>query len=407
VRIGVNLIPLRLGLVGGAETYIMDLLNSLMRLDKENEYVLITAEYNHEALDLPFPNCKRRMIYAGSASMGALARWKDRVTRVLPVSALVEKRSREVKSAVLAEIISGEAIDLWFCPFGNLDMDAPPVASVITILDLQHVYYPRFFTREELRHRRRFYKSSCGAATRIMAISGFTGKTVVENYGVDPARVVVTWLAVGASFVPGLEAGRVREARRRYGLPDRYFFYPANFWPHKNHSRLLDALASLRNRGMAGLSLVLCGAGLDDRSAAGLKEKLAAAEGVKMLGYLPREDLPAVYAGADFMVYPSLFEGFGIPLIEAMAMGCPVAASNAASVPEVVGDAGLIFAPMDTEAMATAISRMHADEPLRRTLAARGIERARLFSRDETARKTLKAFEDAARAFRGGASRNA
>jgi glycosyltransferase involved in cell wall biosynthesis len=186
----------------------------------------------------------------------------------------------------------------------------------------------------------------------------------------------------------------VAEVRRRYALPERYAFYPAIPWPHKNHERLLEALARYRGRSRRDLSLVLTG----DTTAApvrlgALVKRLGLTGAVHALGYVPREDLPGLYAGAVCLVHPSLFEGFGIPLVEAMHTGCPILAAEGTGLSEVAGDAALLFDPRDPEAIARAFEAVTGDAGCAEELARRARMRGSLFSAPAMARRTLELFE--------------
>jgi glycosyltransferase involved in cell wall biosynthesis len=399
MRIGVNLLPLRPGEVGGAESYMRDLLDAIMRIDGGNEYVLVTAEYNHETLALPYENSRRRMLFERGAPSGLALRLKNRLKRSLPVSGLLKKTARGIKADALRHIIREETLDLWFCPFGNLEPSDPSIPSVITVLDLQHEYCPEFFEKKELLHRREFYPRSCRDATRIISISNFTRQTIINRYGVSPEKIAPIWLAVGSVFnaLPGPE--QLELIREKYALPKRYFFYPSNTWRHKNHKTLLEAFSLFQKKTVGG-KLVLTGAGTGiEKAIDKAVTSLGLQDDVLALGYVLRDDLPSIYAAATALVFPSLFEGFGIPLLEAMAVGCPVIASNTTSVPEILGDAGLLFDPLNAEGIADAMIQIHNNSGLREQMIRRGKERIGLFSCEETARRTLEVFEDAARGF--------
>ena len=204
---------------------------------------------------------------------------------------------------------------------------------------------------------------------------------MIEHYGVEPSRVSAIPLAAGSDFAWRDAATRVADVRKRYALPPRYVLYPANTWRHKNHARLIEALARYRDETGEALALVLTGVGKEGE--AGLKaavDRDGLADSVHLLGYVPRADLPALYAGAACLVFPSLFEGFGIPLVEAMLVGCPVAASNATSIPEVVGDAAILFDPRDPSDIARAIAAIVRDPTAAAELARRGRARVERFS---------------------------
>jgi glycosyltransferase involved in cell wall biosynthesis len=405
MRIGVNLLPLRPGEVGGAESYIRGLLDALGRVDRENEYVLVTADYNHASLEMPYANVRRRPLLGRRAPLDLVRRAINRLKRHVPFGRLFVKTGRGLRDEALMRVIEEEAIDLWFCPFGSLDPQGLAIPTVITVLDIQHEYLPEFFDQSELEHRREFFRRSAREATRVITISGFTKDTLVERYGVDGSRVVPVWLAIEGAHLDAAKNGRagLGAALARYGLPESYFFYPANTWPHKNHVRLAEAFSLFKKRTGAETGLVLTGARKEADSALGKAIAALGLEGeVVYLGYVPGEDMPYIYAGAIALVFPSLFEGFGIPLLEAMGAGCPVIASDGTSIPEVAGDAALLFDPLDVEAIAGAMERVHGDAALREGLVRKGRARLRLFSYEETARKTLEVFGDASKAARRG-----
>jgi glycosyltransferase involved in cell wall biosynthesis len=390
MRIGINLIPLRPGQMGGAEVYFRDLLAELVRLGR-HRYVLVTADYNHESLPADSPACRRILFARQPRGLAAPRRLMGRALG--PLRRLVTGLRRR-RGEGLRDLIRREAFDLWFCPFTNLEPRVCPVPAVITVFDLQHEYYPQFFDATELGHRRHFYPDSCRAADHVIAISEFTRRSVVDRYDVDPERVSAIWLAPGSDVPWGDAAPRVAEVRQRYALPPRYAIYPANTWHHKNHARLIEALAICRRQQGDVPTLVLTGVSKEGH---GTLLEAIDAHGltglVRSLGLVPRADLPPLYAGATCLVFPSLFEGFGIPLVEAMAAGCPIAAADVGSIPEVAGDAALLFDPLDPADIARALAAIAGGPELAAALAARGRERAALFSASRMAAQTAELFE--------------
>jgi glycosyltransferase involved in cell wall biosynthesis len=303
-----------------------------------------------------------------------------------------QRRRRAPKG--LRDLILRERLDLWFCPFTNLEPRVCPVASVITVHDLQHEYYPQFFHPDELRHRRHFYPESCAVADHVIAVSEFTRSCVIERYGVEPDRVSAIWEAAGSDFDWSAAQERVPAIRRHYALPSDYVLYPANTWRHKNHLRLVEAVARYRRLYGEGLTLVLTGVGKE-----GQTELEQAIEGhglagsIRILGYVPRADLPALYAAAGCLALPSLFEGFGIPLVEAMLVGCPIVAANGTSLPEIAGDAAVLFDPLDPADICRALAAVLRDEAKAGELRRRGRARAAVFSASRMAEQTLQVFE--------------
>jgi glycosyltransferase involved in cell wall biosynthesis len=298
----------------------------------------------------------------------------------------------------LHDVIRRERLDLWFCPFTNLEPGPAPVPSVITLHDLQHEFYPEFFTPDELAHRRAFYPRSCAGASAIIAVSEFTRRGAIDRYGVEPRRISTIWHGAAADLDWAGGRERAAEVREKYRLPGCYVFYPANTWRHKNHARLIEAVARYRGRHGDGLGLVLTGA--SDNGQRGVEASIAThglGGVVRALGLVPRDDLPALYAGSAGLVLPSLFEGFGFPLVEAMLAGCPIAAARAASLPEVAGDAAVLFDPLDADDICRALETLVRDERAASDLVRRGRERSVLFSVSTMAERTLDVFERARR----------
>jgi len=414
MRIGVNLIPLRPREMGGAEVYCRDLLAEMLRRGG-HEYVLVTADYNHDTLPEDSARCRRVLfLREGGGAGGALRRMVRALGRRLPASLqetlhpVLERivtwleaahgwllgLHRRRRAETLRELIRRERLDLWFCPFTNLEPRICPVPAVITVHDVQHEYYPEFFHPDELRHRSHFYPESCVAADHIIAVSEFTRQCVLERFDVDPDAVSVIWEAPGSDFDWRGAGARTPLVRQKHELPAEYVLYPANTWHHKNHGRLIEALAHYRDRYGAAPTLVLTGVSKEGQ--AGLESAIDrhGLKGlVRILGYVPREDLPAVYADAGCLVFPSLFEGFGIPLVEAMRIGCPIAASNVTSIPEIVGGAGVLFDPLDPADISRALAEILREPGVPAELARRGRARAALFSASRTAEQTLELFE--------------
>jgi glycosyltransferase involved in cell wall biosynthesis len=228
----------------------------------------------------------------------------------------------------------------------------------------------------------------------VIAISEFTRQGVIERYGVEPSRVTTIPLAAGSDFDWRDSAARVAEVRGRYALAPRHISCPANAWHRKNHARLIEALAEYRRETGETLTLVLTGVEKEGGPKLGeAVERAGLRDSVRVLGFVPRTDLPALYAGAACLVFASLFDGFGIPLVEAMLVGCPIAASNTTSIPEVVGAAAALFDPRDPADMARAIAAVVRDPGVAAELVRRGRARVGRFSVSRTADLTLDLFD--------------
>jgi glycosyltransferase involved in cell wall biosynthesis len=245
---------------------------------------------------------------------------------------------------------------------------------ILTFFDLQHEYYPQFFTPAELDYRARTYRPSVEKAIHIIVPSKYTRQTLIEKYSVPLDKMSFVPVGLIKSFQRP-EKGKIDQVKAKYNLPEKFIFYPANPWPHKNHACLMAALRIYQEKYGRPPELVLSGRLQNKVWDA---KQLAIAAGVEEniidLGFVPFEDLPALYSAATLMVFPSLFEGFGIPLVEAMACGCPIAAANATAIPECVNNAALLFDPFDPGAIAEAVHQLINDQTLRHTLMERGYQ---------------------------------
>ena len=269
----------------------------------------------------------------------------------------------------VAEALERERFDLLYCPLLTLDPVAPGIPSAVWIPDLVHEIHPELLDEATLVTRRRYYRASALNADVVFTGSEHAKSTMVERLGVAAEKVRVILHGVDPEWAAG-------DCPPPPGLPSEYLYYPANFWPHKNHEVLLRALAALRRRGRR-IDLALTGS--PDSGWPRVQEaaaRLGVGEQVHFLGMRSRGEVAAIYRGARALTFPSLFEGFGLPPLEAMQLGTPVIASAAGSVPEVVADAALLVDPLDAEALAAAIERTLDDEALRRTLIAAGRRRA-------------------------------
>jgi glycosyltransferase involved in cell wall biosynthesis len=277
----------------------------------------------------------------------------------------------------LAPVLEGRGFDLVHYP---VTVPVPRVRGtprVVSLLDVQHHELPQMFSALERRLRAWAYDGAARDADLVLTISEHARAGIVERLGVAPERVVSIALGVDhARFTP-------RGPGPDEDLPERYVLYPANMWPHKNHARLLEAFAALGDR---DLWLILCGQTYRN------ERLLAGHERVRHLGHVAPDALPGLYRGATAVVFPSLFEGFGLPPLEAMACATPVAASDRGALAEVCGDAALLFDPEDVEAMTEAIRRVTTDETLRARLRAAGPPHAARFTWRATARRHMEAY---------------
>ena len=318
-------------------------------------------------------------------------------------------RSRVVRAAqgqgfarlgwTLTKAASREGVDAlhvqYFAPLGY----RRPL--VVTVHDLAFLH-----VRESFPLRLRVALSvlvprTMARASRIITVSEFTRRDILARYAIRPEKITVIHPGVEARFHPRT-VGETTPVLARYGLRPGFLFSLGRLNRRKNLGRLLQAYARLRGAGAPAVPLVIGGKpdyGTDPSLAKG--RPVPEVSGVRWMGLIPDEDLPAFYCGAAGFIYPSLFEGFGLPVLEAMASGTPLVASDRAALPELAGDAGLSVDPENVEALAEAMTRLLTDRALVAALRGRGLERSRHYSWREAADRTLAVYREAVRGIPG------
>jgi glycosyltransferase involved in cell wall biosynthesis len=348
VRVGISLLTLAPNDLGGSETYARQLVRALSRVGTFDYSVLVPAHAKDAAEGLP----------AIEVSDPPIAR---RGPSRIAAMALSARRTKEVGAKVADLDVVHYAL--------TVPIPRTKTPTVVTLHDIQHRDLPEFFGPARRSFRRIAYDRAARGASIVVVTSEFVRERAVELLELAPERVHVIPLAIDHTlFRPG---GEEREP---------FLLYPARPWPHKNHTRLFEAFAALRET-RPRLRLVLTGGGLERLD--------PLPEGVERRGVVSPSELASLYRRAACLVYPSLYEGFGMPPLEAMASGCPVVAAHAGAIPEVCGDAAVLFDPTDVDAIAAGI--LEADER-RDELSERGLAHAAQFTWDGTARKHETAY---------------
>jgi glycosyltransferase involved in cell wall biosynthesis len=355
------------------ENYVLNILDRLLRRDpKDLELLcLFTTDHNHHLADFPDPRVRRVHLTA------------DRPAPDQVASALRQ-----------------HDIDVLFCPLIDLEPRDITIPSFVTIPDLQHEALPGMFDPELLRWRREAYPAAVSAATGVFTLSEYSRQSMIDAYGTTRDHVSVVHLDVDDAFRDPAGAPERTEVRRQYDLSGQFILYPAVTWPHKNHTLLLRALASyLSSR--PPITLVLTGSAGDAHEKV-LREirRLRLERYVRMLGFVPQRDLACLYAEALALIFPSLYEGFGLPILEAFHAGCPVICSNRTSCPEIGGDAAVYVNPEDPEAIAAALGELEQSPRRRDELVQRGRARSTLFSWERAEQVTYEVMRDASDRYR-------
>jgi len=355
--------------LAGNESYATNLIEALAQVDSVNEYTLyITTTEARERFHQRWPNF--------------------RVHTTLPHTPLIR-----IPLTLTAELRK-HPVDILHVQFTAPPFSPCPV--VVSVHDLSFEHLPQTFNRRSRTQLRLTVRHSARRAARILTLSEHTRRDLIETYGISPERINAIPLAAPSYFGPVKEERELQRVRHIYGIEGDYILCVSSIQPRKNLPRLVRAYASLRNQRRAGKlpKLVLVGkcAWLYDETLRAIEESKMK-DSVILTGYVPQSDLPALYSGSVCFVYPSYFEGFGLPPLEAMKCGAPVIVGDRTSLPEVVGDAGILIDPFDVSAIAAAIARLLDDSDYRRQLSVKGLARSRLFDWQETARRTLAVYE--------------
>lgn len=379
--IGIDLSLLIPGRVGGVETYVRNLLTALAELDENHKYLLFGTKTTLDTIELNQHDFAREIVVPpyGMRNIGFRA-FRRLLWETMDFD-LVSRRIGKCKVGVLHE------------PFGivRIETDTP---VVLTVHDIQHEFYPTFFGKRELNERRSWYPKSMRRASMIIAISEFTRQTIIERYSINPDNIVTIHYGLSYIFQSNIDNTVSEHIKAKYNLPDAYVYYPANSWPHKNHARLLRALKLLKDRGILDFHLVLTGVVYPEHQQfLELIEKLNLANEVLHLGHVPYSDQPYIYSLAKCLVFPSLFEGFGNPVLEAMGCGCPVICSNVTSLPEIAGNAARLVDPLSEEDIAEAMYTVVNNDNVRSDLVRLGLSRAQEFSWRTAAMQTRQIYE--------------
>lgn len=285
--------------------------------------------------------------------------------------------------------------DVLFVPAHVLPI-VHPRRSVVTIHDVGYLRYPQMHPRASRLYLDWSTRWNVRAAAHLVADSEATREDLIRFYRADPAKITVAYPAGTPGLAPVEDEARLAEVRARYGTGEAYFLYVGTLQPRKNLGALLEAYARLLARGQLPKEVRLVLAGRPGWLCEGILARAHQADlagQVILPGYVATEDLAALLSGALAFVFPSWYEGFGLPVLEAMICGAPVIASNTSSLPEVVGDAALLINPAEVEDLAQAMVRLYDDEALRKDLSRRGRERARAFSWEACAARVLTVLE--------------
>jgi glycosyltransferase involved in cell wall biosynthesis len=373
LHVGVNLLWLVPGVVGGSEEYTTRLLRAMAERDLASDGIGITLFVLR-----PFADAYAELVHSFP-------------TVVCPISGRSKGVRVAAESTWLVVHARRHRVDLVHHAGGTIPLlRATP--SVLTIHDLQPLLMPGNFSDLKVLYLRRRLPASVRHARLIVSPSEFSRRTIADLLDV-PADCTVT---VPSGYAASLAEAPIGDPRTRYRLDRPFFLYPAITYPHKNHVTLVRAFAEVTAKDADTLLVLTHRPDSMEREVLRLVDALGLRGRVRRLGHVPRGDLDWLYANAVALTFPSRFEGFGLPVLEAMGNGCPVIASNATALPEVVGDAGVLLDPDDVAGWAAAMFDVASDEDRRSTLAAAGRTRVSAFDWASSAERIVNAYRRAA-----------
>jgi glycosyltransferase involved in cell wall biosynthesis len=358
-----------------AVDFLVNLATYLPRVGPQHSYHLLVGRRGVQRYE-----CLRRH---NVSLVDCLVSNEHRALRIFMQQSLIPWQMKRMKVDVL--FAAGNV-----CPvFGDF-------CRVLKINTLHHYRTPEMIGYLRSAYRGVAFARSAKVADCIMANSNSTRDDICHFLGVDDKKVKVVWEAVDDSFVPTTPE-QMDSMRQRYGLKREYILFSSTLWPYKNAETLIRAFAKVVIDKHLDYELLLVGRVDDASYEARLKQlaqQMGVADRVRFMGFFPNREMPPLYSAARVFVYPSLSETFGKPLVEAMRCGVPIVASNISCIPEVLGGAGLLVAPLDVDQMATAIYRTAVEEPLRTELIARGSQRGECFSWQAAAQQILAVIEE-------------
>lgn len=359
MKIGINITDLIPGKIGGMETYMRSLIHYFPLISDKDDFYIV----GYSSILKTFTENNIHKI-------------------IVKVS-----KSREQQSLLLKKVIIDNQFDVWFSPLLILDPLDCPVPSAFTIPDMQHEYYPDYFDANTLHWRNKYFQLSANKADILFTLSNNSRSDIIRFLEINPKKVKAihldspVWINKKQPVVSGRLGRKIKS---------KYLFYPANTWPHKNHLRLLEAFNRIKDK-IKNVNLLFSGYPHEaDEAIRNFIHENHLKNRVHFLGYVKREEISLIYQNALGLIFPSLFEGFGIPILEAFRLGCPVLCANNTCIPEIAGDAALYFDGLSVSEISNSILGFISDSKLRERLITNGYRRAKMFSYKVTSEKTLK-----------------
>lgn len=351
--------------VGGVYQYTNTLIETFIKF---TDYNLTIYSYGKKCND-HLPNCHNVILKEESSTV--FGKLKSLMGIYIP------KVGQYIKFNDNIAILKQSKEDLILNPITSLMPYYSKKKYIVTIHDLQHKYYPQYFSKKELVNRHIIYKAASIHSERIICESDYVKNDIINFLDIDPDKIKIV-PSPPPSYIDKNDISEVtiENIKKKYQLNNRYIFYPAQFWPHKNHLKLIDAIYYLKKEKNINISLILTGSFKNYyNNVFNHITKYGLCDQIRLLGYIPDQDLACIYKSATALVMPSLFESLSLPVWEAFRFGCPVACSNVCALPHQIADAGLLFNPHNVRDIADKILMLYNDKILRKKLIDKGFIR--------------------------------
>lgn len=350
---------------GGNETYWRNLVRELANIDHKNKY---TVFFNKNT-DFKFDNTNfEKKEYFVENTL-----WRNLIS--IPYNTKIER----------LDLVHTQ----YFKPMIKKNK------AIVTIHDISFEHYPECFTKKQLFINKQLIRAAAEKSKYILTVSKFSKDDIVNKYDIDPDKIFVTYLAANPIFKPIENAEKIKNILKKYNINDKFILAVGNLQPRKNLGRLIEAFKNIKKmKQFQNFKLVLVGKKnwKDDGMINGVDISEISSE-IIFTGYIVDEDLPYLYNGCEVFVYPSIFEGFGLPPLEAMNCGTVVLASNISSIPEVIGSGGISINPLDVKDIINELVEALANKQLRQYYKEESIKQAKLFTWKNTAVETIKVYE--------------
>ncbi len=390
IKIAIDLVPMLPGAEnGGIKILVCELLSILPKIAPDILWILLTSDDTHE--DLKDYECnnviricvnKRHDLKNSFFIFHVLISFAKKILP-LKVKKIIKQYFHTKTHNDHLNFLENNNVSLIFCPFMTSFFNNHNIPIVAIVADLQSLYNPNFFSKKENLNREINYKKIFYKAHGVITISNFVKTTILDKFNFPDNKIKVISIQTAERF-PKPDYTRIKELEHIFKIKiNAYFIYPANAWEHKNHNTLFKAWKILvQDLRFRDIKLICTGENnAKMHTLVGTVTKLELQNNIIFPGFLPDKDFCTLLSHSMGMIFPSLYEGFGMPVIEAMRQGIPVLCSNSTSLPEVGGDAVLMFDPLNPKSIVTSIIKIMTDKSLRQNLSVKGIIRAELYNK--------------------------